>query len=151
MLLLKVVWFKDLSFIDNLNVMKKSNKKSWQGDEAYPVIDERGSKFIDIAGQTPAKALIIRFIFQFHTQVFFVEVGRNELLCSISVLFWNACFCKIFCQIYWRNVFFTVNIFFNQMSFHFYQQPTYFWFSKTRIVVIFVISVKSMPLNWVIG
>ena len=50
MLLLKVVWFKDLSFIDNLNVMKKSNKKLWQGDDAYPVIDERGSKFIDIAG-----------------------------------------------------------------------------------------------------
>ena len=33
-------------------LLKKSNKKSWQGDEAWFLIKEGG---MDIEGQTPAK------------------------------------------------------------------------------------------------
>ena len=69
-LLLKSVWISRLRvqnviywsyYFDNLNLWKKSNKKSWQGYEACPFIKQGCSKRMDNERHTPAKTLIIQF------------------------------------------------------------------------------------------
>ena len=45
-------------YIDNLNVMKKSNKKPWQGDIVCLLIREVHINRMDVQGQTPAKTFI---------------------------------------------------------------------------------------------
>ena len=61
----------------------------------------------------------------------------------------------MFCKIHWNNVVFTFDMSFFLSKQHFllllllicFKRPTYFWFSKIRIMVIFATSITSVPLT----
>ena len=144
-------------------------------DETCYLIKEGCSKRMGIHGQTPTKSLIIQFHLQLSTNKQWLEdfkilhisftFTNIKLLFMKSILWelniinfailWNVWFSKIFCKIHWSNVFSHLMclVFYQNITFlHLllllcFERPTYFLFSKMRIIVIFAASIPSVPLT----
>ena len=92
-LLLKEVWISRFKVqnviywsydIDNLNFMKKSNKNSWQTDQACLLINQGRSKRMDIEGQAPTRILCIQF--HHHLSINNERLAAYSRYCTSHVL-----------------------------------------------------------------